>query len=314
MRRSFIALASALALVAITVVPATAITGSYRPDNEHPFVGLVAFYDDEGEFAGRCTGSLLSPTVLLTAGHCTDDGAGGVNTTARVWFLQDVGSHYDPATEHDNWTGYPDSCVATEGPLTGNGLGDWCAESDTMFNYGFDNFAGFPEIRDVGIVILDQPIEMDEYATLASPGTVDTLRTTKGVQDTTIRVSGYGISYLLDVPAGPGNGVGQFRTLSFRVRLQADSRITNLHNPSTAGYTIQSIGNGSARGGTCSGDSGGPVFWPSTSNQVVAVTSWGRSNAGCRGSDFSYRVDTTAVHQWIRSVVGEQRWSEIEIS
>ena len=27
-----------------------------------------------------------------------------------------------------------------------------------MYNYGFDNFAGFPNTHDIGLVILDQPI------------------------------------------------------------------------------------------------------------------------------------------------------------
>jgi secreted trypsin-like serine protease len=317
MRRRLIALAFAFGLALTAAAPAAAITGNYRPDNEHPFVGLVAFYDTNHEFIHRCTGELLSPTVVLTAGHCTNNPDlpnGAVAAYARAWFLQDVGSHYNATTEHDNWTGYPDSCVAVEGPLTGNGLGDWCAESHVMYNYGFDNFAGFPNIHDVGIVILDQAIEVPEYATLASANTVDTLFNAKGTQDVTVRVSGYGISFLLDTPTKQGNGVGQHLSTSFRVRLQADSRINNLYNQNTLGYSIQANGNGANSGGTCSGDSGGPVFWPSTSNQVVAVTSWGVSNAGCRGNGYYYRTDRQAVLDWIRSVVGEQRWSQITVS
>jgi hypothetical protein len=312
MRRTSFAFAAALGLATITALPAAAITGNYRPDNEHPFVGLIAFYDENGDFIHRCTAELLSPTVALTAGHCTNDDSkpnGGVAASARAWFLQDVGSHYDPATQHDNVTGYPDSCVGT----MGNGLGVWCAEGTRLFNYGFDNFAGFPNIHDVGIVIFDQAIQEPEYATLASANTLDTLFNKKGVQDVGSRVSGYGLSYDLETPVR-GNGVGTAKTLSFRVRLQADQRITNLNNQNTLGYSLQANGNGANSGGTCSGDSGGPVFWPATSNQVVAVTSWGVSNAGCRGNGFYYRTDRNEVLDWIHSVVGDRLWSEISVS
>ncbi|HET7029577.1 MAG TPA: trypsin-like serine protease [Candidatus Limnocylindrales bacterium] len=313
MRQRLFALAFALGLVLTTALPAAAITGkSWTRDFDHPFVGLAAFYDQDWVFIHRCTAELLSPRVALTAGHCTNDDSlpnGAVAAHARIWFLQDVGSHYDVNTQHDDVTGYPDSCTGTMGA----GLGDWCAESSTMFNYGFDNFAGFPNIHDVGIVVLDQAIDEPEYATLASANTVDTLNTAKGTQDVTMRVSGYGLSYSLTTPVR-GGGVGTAQTLSFRERLTALESITNLHDPNTAGFAIQANGNGNDRGGTCSGDSGGPVFWPQDSNQVVAVTSWGVSNAGCRGNGYYYRTDRGEVLDWIHSVVGDELWSEITVS
>ena len=77
------------------IVPAGAITNNYVPDFEHPFVGLVVFYDDEGEFMWRCSGSLLSSTVLLTAGHCTDQEADESPSSARVYFQQDAGANFE---------------------------------------------------------------------------------------------------------------------------------------------------------------------------------------------------------------------------
>ena len=62
-------------------------------------------------------------------------------------------------------------------------------------------------------------------------------------------------------------------------------------------------GNGDDRGGTCSGDSGGPVFWPKGSNQIVAVTSFGK-NAKCRGDGYYYRTDRKAVIDWIKAKSG----------
>jgi hypothetical protein len=80
-------LAVVAALAMTTAIPASAITGDYVKDNEHPFVGLIVFYGPDGAFHHRCSGSLLTPTVFLTAGHCT---AGG--SSARVYFQQDAGA------------------------------------------------------------------------------------------------------------------------------------------------------------------------------------------------------------------------------
>ena len=67
MRRLLAFVALIVAALASTAVPVGAITGNYVKDFEHPFVGLVAFYDANGEFSHRCSGSLISPSVFLTA-------------------------------------------------------------------------------------------------------------------------------------------------------------------------------------------------------------------------------------------------------
>ncbi len=288
MRRLLGSLAHVGALLAVTVSPATAITKNYVKDFDHPYVGLIAFYDAAGEFSHRCTGELLAPTVVLTAGHCTDNEKGGVMAEARIWFQQGAGTHYDAATQHDPVTGYPDECVAGT-------LGSLCAESHHMYNYGFNNFAGFPNIHGVGIVILEQPITDRGFAALAKAGTVDVLRKARGTMDTWFKVSGYGISF----SAKKGTVA-----ISFRERLMADETLVNLVSSSTAGFAIQLNGNGDSRGGTCSGDSGGPVFYPRTSNVITAVTSWGHLNAGCRGDRWYYRTDQAAVIAWIKTVTG----------
>ena len=41
-----------------------------------------------------------------------------------------------------------------------------------MYNYGFDNFAGFPNHRDVGVVILDKPVILPEYGTITDAGAI----------------------------------------------------------------------------------------------------------------------------------------------
>lgn len=287
MRKLLAVIVLAVALVVGYSTPAAAITGDYVEDFEHPFVGLVVFYDETGAFSHRCSGSLLTPTAFLTAGHCT---AGA--TTARVYFQQDAGTHLDPATEVDPVTGYPETCA--EGTL-----GILCATSDELYNFGFDNFANFPNTRDAGLVILDQPIVLGEYGSLATAGSLDGLATGPGRHGVTLTASGYGLTE-----------VNPVRVISLRERLMAESRLTNLNNALTGGFNVQTNGNGKGRGGTCSGDSGGPVFLGNfTSNTIVAVTSFGHQ--WCRGVDFSFRTDTAAVIEWIRSILTEDQFAQI---
>ena len=278
----------AVILVAVAgtlATPAFAITGNWVDDNQHPFVGLVVFYNSSGQFLWRCSGSLISPTKFVTAGHCADTAEGAAS--ARVYFQQDAGKNFDPATGVDPVSGYPNTCA----PGT---LGVVCATSSQLFNYGFANFAGFPNTRDVGLVILDQPITLPEYGQLPQAGVLNGLDKARGKKDTIFTVSGYGLSLSVNEHSALSN-------ISFRVRLMAQSTLVNLGSALTDGFNLQTQGNGNGRGGTCSGDSGGPVFLgESSSNLIVAVTSFGL-NALCRGTDFAYRLDQVDVLKWINS-------------
>lgn len=73
-------------------------------------------------------------------------------------------------------------------------LGTLCATSRKLYNYGCDNFAGFPNTRDVGLVILDQPITVSKCGQLPAAGVLDRIGTSRGTQKTVFTVSGYGLS------------------------------------------------------------------------------------------------------------------------
>jgi hypothetical protein len=199
-------------------------------------------------------------------------------------------------TQEDPITGYPDTCAAGT-------LGTLCATSSKLYNYGYP--AGFPQTKDLGIVILDQPINLGEYGVLSTAGTLDRFATTRGTQDITLTDSGYGLTY-----TNP-----QFTT-SFRERLMATTVIQNLRSHLTDGFNLQAAGNpGHDRGGTCFGDSGGPVFLGgSTSNVIVGVTSFGLTAYTCRGVDFSYRTDQADVIAWILSTVGATEAAKIQFA
>lgn len=278
MGRRWVAAVTVAAAIVVAAGQAGGITNNSRPDHVHHFVGLMVALDDRGEFLWRCSGSLLDETTFLTAGHCTDEPA----VAARVYFQQDAGANYNPTLGEDPVSGYPNRCLDA----------GMCHEASRIFNYGFDDFAGFPDTRDVGVVILDTPHRTPDgrYGSLAPVGTLDPLFNARGLKDTTFLASGYGLSS--SSPVG---------VVSFRSRLMGYGKLTNTVSALNGGFNLQTNGNGKGNGGTCSGDSGGPIFYPADTNQIVAVASFGL-NSWCRGTDFSYRVDRRAVQEWIASV------------
>ena len=66
-RRMLVPLLALILLFGVFVTPSAAITGG-QPDGEgHPYVALLLA---PGETF--CSGTLIAPRTILTAGHCTD--------------------------------------------------------------------------------------------------------------------------------------------------------------------------------------------------------------------------------------------------
>ncbi|CAN5229854.1 hypothetical protein BH18ACT12_BH18ACT12_19020 [soil metagenome] len=132
------------------------------PDgNAHPYVGIVRFFDEDGNYLWRCSGTLISPTVFLTAGHCVFGTA-----SAEVWFTETA----------------PTSAEVRSGNYTRGVTG-------TPYAYpGYDDFATFPNTGDVGVVVLDNPVSMSTYGLLPSAGLVATL-----YKHTVFDIVGYGL-------------------------------------------------------------------------------------------------------------------------
>src|SRR3954465_14529006 len=87
MNRSIGVLTAALAAALLAVGVARAITYGERDGAAHPYVGLVALYDGSSYTGFRCSGALISPTVVLTAAHCVADAHAN---RARVHFESEV--------------------------------------------------------------------------------------------------------------------------------------------------------------------------------------------------------------------------------
>jgi len=269
-----------LAVVLGSVGIAYAITNGEPDAGRHPYVGLLVFdvyVPDVGNVpAWRCSGALIAPDVVLTAGHCTD---GAV--AARVWFDEDM--TYDNVPFPLYPFGGPGSGAIEGTPYTNP---DFCSEENP---YGGGNGLPAFSYRDVGVVVLDEPVYMDEMAALPEAGVVDTLK-----NKTDVDLVGYGVQYK------EGTGIPPYyRWTGPRVRLYAPSEFVSGKFVHSAEYMRLSMNPGGGTGGTCFGDSGGPDLLAGT-NTVLAVNSY-VTNANCTGVGYSSRVDIPEILEFINS-------------
>lgn len=252
-------------LLVVTLNPAAAITNGHPDEPAHQYVGLVVFDDAPGHAAWRCSGSLISPTVLVTAGHCTD---GAV--AARVWFNPTVALPYV--------TDYPSGGVtAVEGtPITHPDFCIGCGPGLVRF-----------DTHDVGVVILNTPVALAEYASLPTLGQVDGLS-----MGTEVTLVGYGVSEQT-------RGIPPHRWIGPRTRMYAPTRLVASNDLISGAFIKLTANPAQGKGGTCFGDSGGPDLLAGT-NTILAVNSF-VTNGNCAGVTYSNRIDTAYALSFINS-------------
>jgi len=284
MKKFIIASILAVVLIFSLVGVASAITNGQPDGDNHPYVGLLVFdvyVEDVGNVpAWRCSGALIAPNVVLTAGHCTDGAA-----AARIWFDEKLQAEDGTYLVPDYPAG---GVVAIEGtPYTNPDY----QSSDNP--YGGGNGLPAFSYRDVGIVVLDEEVTDLGYAQLPYAGQVDELK-----NKTAIDFVGYGVQYQAQVP---GSELPQpppyYRWTGLKNRMYAPSALVSGKFVHSAEYMKLALNPGGGSGGTCFGDSGGPDLLGGT-NTVLAVNSY-VTNVNCSGVGYSSRVDILEVLEWI---------------
>jgi V8-like Glu-specific endopeptidase len=221
--------------------------------------------DAGGNPLWRCSGTLMSPTIFLTAGHCTEAPA----VSATVWFESDVESQQAAL-------GYPFG-----GPTSVDGT--------TYTHPDYDPNAFF--LYDLGVVVLDTSVTMAEYGVLPQLDQLDALKTRRGQQDQTFTSVGYGLQWINPVFVEQE-----------KIRMVAHPHLIQINTPGFTGDGSILLSNNHSTGGTCFGDSGGPNF-VGDSRVVAGVTSFG-INGNCAGTGGVYRVDRSDDLNWLSSEFG----------
>jgi hypothetical protein len=282
----------------LTAAPVGAITYGEPDGGAHPYVGFMLFFDPTAPGWYSCSGTLLDAETFLTAGHCTY-GIGTNGTAAGTSGGNDVWVTFSETVSLSGWP------LRADYPNDEHGL--YLARSawlngDPAFIRGtshpdpaYDDFAQFPVNHDVGVVELGRPSGLSTFGTLAPLGTVEAIvaTTPRDPNDALIETVGYGIQSIQPKP------------MEVDARYRSTSRIVETDSHQSAGGNLHTLNNPSAiggRGGSCFGDSGGPLFKPGT-NQVVAVVSYGYS-ATCHGADYSWRVDIASSRDFILPFLG----------
>jgi hypothetical protein len=257
--RRFPFVAALAALAMFLPAPAGAIVGGEIDGELHPNVGMFYFTRDGARF--RCSATLVSPTVVLTAAHCTDG-------ASDVWVTFDSVAQPDPTRA--TAPGDPSRFIVG----AAHAHPDWNQKLQLK------------DLLDIGVVVLDSPAASIwpgiTPAPLPTAGLLDELAAKGGLKKIPFEVVGYGVFF--EQPESTPRTPTAVRDLT--------RRFTTAPLQNINGETVklqESDGDAKFGGGTCFGDSGGALL---LLGLLVGDTSWGGSQWCSGGAGGYQRTDT----------------------
>jgi hypothetical protein len=261
--------AAVVLLLSLAVVqPAGAIIGGTDDTaNQFESVGMLQAQVAPDQWAAFCSGTLVAPTVVLTAAHCTDfftaavGGPGFGPDDLRVSFdvAPDASSTYyvaDHIVIHPGWLTAP--------PCLGNSK-HLCLASPA---------------EDIALVFLREAVSGVTPSPIAGPGYLDELDVTQE----TFTVVGYGTDDFVIGSALSPNQV----TVFDGVRSFREVTAINTHDAFPDRFL-------KVTAGVCFGDSGGPMFHDGT---IVGLNTWTFS-LRCSGPNLQYRTDSAIAQAFL---------------
>jgi len=271
---------SVIIILAVAVSPVGAVTDGALDGNGHPYVGLMLAQDANGNPLWRCSGTLLSDSLFLTAGHCTESPAAHV----EIWFAA------GPIATDPNYVSKAAGGTGCDNPaVTGYPChGEVGGTPHTHPQYNPNAFF----LYDLGVVVLDEPVSKPAYGALPGLNELDALKPNR---KTTFTAVGYGLQKSFPDAAA-------WKDVAVRERMVAHPKLNQINTGYTGDFSLL-LSNNTNTGGTCFGDSGGPNFI-GNSNVVAGVTSYGL-NGSCGGTGGVYRVDRADDLNWLYETFGD---------
>ena len=270
--RPALAIAALIAVAPLALVrPAAAVTNSQPDGSGHPYAGMFVgdFSPSHTGLEPGCSGTLVSPTVFLTAAHCI------VNRPERLAAQLYV-------TFDSGWP-FPGA------PTDLHAVASYHADPDFLT-------PDFPAWHDLAVFVLAEPVAGITPARLPTAGLLDQLAAKGGLIGATFDVVGYGIQGF-EVGGGPPQPIGDPLATGLVERRVATSRFQAL-TPDVLNLFMQDV---LGYGGTCLGDSGGPHLLGGT-NLLVGTSSW-IDAGGCQAYSANVRLDTPPARAFLGQYV-----------
>lgn len=267
---------SIMIALALFTGSAYAIKGNYQPDST-PYVGVVVLFSDvdKTQPIGYCSGFLISPTIMLTAGHSLV----GVEATSVCFDKGPINF----AIEDEQLVYYGTYTVYDGAPVS--------------YPEYYPTLAGNQELAtsDIGLIILNQPVEgITTFPELPTAGFADTLKT-----KTELRIIGYGFQYQV-TPRNDGVIDSWTGTVS-----RNTAKVQLLNNNFNGGdmYLKLTANPSQGKGGIAFGDSGGPVIYIAKGQEIVLAVNAYASSTNCGGVSYHTRIDTPQILDWISGYI-----------